>query len=360
MQASTAWASDSPRAVAQRKALEALQAAPPLAARPVLQAFWEYTAEGKVQWKDGGVPNGYVQTGDKRKQQDVWAAPEVMAARQKAESEKAAEALKGLQDEAADRALPVRRRRDFTPEEKKRLTAIPETLVREDRSLKSPEYSGRRKAHLVEQGLKTAGKAPITATEQQDQDSVRKGRGNRISSKAPAKGQDNSQSYGNQKVEIKARKLERAKLRGKPDAQHVQVHTTADILKELDSGPDKSGTGKTRENLKAYARKDREFHHSVGFFSPENPEHFIPNRFLRRADMDEIHDSDSEDESDVEEDVAPEEAETVPEVGPVSAIPPQKQEVPFPLEVAPSLPAAVGSSRKRKKKKKKPGPKVKD
>ena len=53
-------------------------------------------------------------------------------------------------------------------------------------NLKSATYNGRGKAHLVKKGLMSAGRAPITATEQQDQDSVRKGRGNRISSKAPA------------------------------------------------------------------------------------------------------------------------------------------------------------------------------
>jgi hypothetical protein len=269
----------------------------------VLQPYWELGEDGVPVWRNTMKPEGHVDTGMRKKGSPVFAAQSTVDARREQEQRGALEEQNRLSVLAAARALAPRRRRDFSHQQRTRLNTIPKLLGREDQDLRATEGStGRRKAHLVDEGLVTAGKAAITATEQMDQDSVRKARGNRISSKAPVpsgKG-DGSQSYGGQVIGIKARKIERARLRGKPDAQHIKVHRTNDILDELDSGPPVSGTGKERGTLKAYARKDREYHHEVGFHSPADPRHYIPNRFLVIPGQAEMHDSDSESDSDSE------------------------------------------------------------
>lgn len=262
----------------------------------VLQPYWELV-DGKAVWKDGAAPDGYEKVeGMTKKGAPVFRSPEArVTAEDAARREK--ERKRAERQAAVDaRSRPETRRRDFSSAERRRLASIPERLVREDDDFSSSERKGRdgRKAHLSDGGLYAAGPAPVNAAEQMDNEAKRKGRSNRVSSKAPASGEDRSERYGRKAIAIKARKLERARLRGKPDAQHVTTHTTDDILDELGQlGAD----GK----YAAYARKDREFHHAVDFLSADEPDHVIPNRFLIRDDMAEIHDSDSESESDVEE-----------------------------------------------------------
>jgi len=274
--------------------------------RQVIQLYYERTADGKIRWVDGKPPNGYVETGEKKPNgAPIFAAPAVVKANDDRQAQEEEQKRADLEARAAARAHPVTPRRNFTAAERGRLGRIPKVVVREDKALfEETGSTGRRKAHLTEKGLRTAGKATITATEQQDQDSTRKARGNRVSSKVPlpAGQQDASNKYGNQTIQIKAQKLERARLRGKEDAQHVTVKTTPEIHTELDRGPEESDTGKTRDKLKGFAKRDREVHHIVDFRSPEDSENYIPNRFLMRDDMDEIHDSDSELESDEETD----------------------------------------------------------
>lgn len=269
----------------------------------VLQPFWELGPDGKVVWKDGSVPKGHIDTGRKKPPSGapIYAAPEALKESKKEEVRAEEAEIAPYRQEALARAIPERSRSKFSDKERRRLAALPKKLVREDDDLQAETgKTGRRKAHLIDRGLATAGRAPITATEQMDQESVRKGRGNRISSKAPVVGQDRSQNYGAQEIGIKAQKLERARLRGKDDAQHVKVHTPSEIQEELDAGPEQSDTGKPKGVLKGFARKDREYHHEVGFFSPEDRRNYIPNRFLVTPGRDEIHDSDSESESEDE------------------------------------------------------------
>jgi hypothetical protein len=254
-----------------------------------IQPYWLYQEGSKPKWVDGKVPEGYVSVGENEKGQPIWAPTNVAkllaeAKVAKEEEERVAEEeyFADLERVAEKRARAPTRRRDFSKTEKERLAKIPVLLEREDRAPHSEEgdvddHKKRRGAHLFARGLRTAGTADITATEQQDAKSTRKGYGNRISSKAPVKtGEtDRSQTYGKHIIKIKARKLERARLRGKPDAQHVQVRRTEEILKELDAGPNLSSTGKPRGELKAYALKDREYHHRVDFFSAQDPEYYI-------------------------------------------------------------------------------------
>lgn len=272
----------------------------------IVQPYWEHNPNGKPVWKNGRPPDGYEPTGAKKGGQDVFAPADQVRRMREEEALKREAEMETARKKVSDRALPPRRRRDFGFDERNRLDSLPHRVVREDHNLAAETgTTGRRKAHLVKEGLETAGSAPISATEQMDQDSVRKERGNRISSKAPAGSEDRSQSYGRQTVAIKARKLERARLRGKPDAQHVSVRTTREIGAELDQGPVSSDTGKSRSLLKGFATKDREFHHIVDFHSVEDRRNYIPNRFLVRPDKPEVHDSDSDSESEAELELAP-------------------------------------------------------
>jgi len=281
-------------------------------ARQVLQPFWELGHDGKVTWVNGAAPEGYQRTERTRKGSPVFAHPDVMEGQRQASEREAADKQDQLRRAAEARAVPKTRRRDIPRDARRRLDAMPELLVREDHDLRSTTgQTGRRKAHLTDKGLMAPGGAPIAAAEQMNQDSVRKERGNRISSKAPVgRGEDRSQSYGGQRIGIKARKLERARLRGKPDAQHVRTLTTDEIVGELDR--DRTIDREDRQKFQSYARKDREYHSVVDFHSPEDPGHFIPPRFLK-YDGHDMHDSDSEAESDDDEEPAPHES-TAPRI----------------------------------------------
>ncbi|MBN3582667.1 hypothetical protein JYB64_09760 [Algoriphagus aestuarii] len=277
-----------------------------------IQCVWIVNDEGNVVWlhksNQAIEEEGYVRTEKKKGSQFIYAKKEKVEDDNAAKEREEAEQLEEYRRREAERQLPTTRRRDFSKKDKSRLSRIPKITTREDDNLRAKKgsFNNRGKAHLTDKGLHSAGKTPISATEQQDQDSVRKGRGNRISSKAPLpenKQVDNSQSYGGERISIKARKLERARLRGKPDAQNVNVKTTSEIQDELQKGNAISDTGKTRRELKAYASKDREVHHIVDFRSAEDPEHYIDNRFLILPDGTEQHDSDSESDSDSEEEV---------------------------------------------------------
>jgi len=337
------------------------------ASAPVVQAFWNLAPSGKTVWVDGAAPkSGYSDSGKRKgadQSQIVWVSDEVKVALEKTKSEEQEKLKAPLRVKHADRSRPTTRRRDFSEGEKTRLATIPKVLTREDSTPKAKTNSrGQGKAHLVDKGLKTAGTVPLTATEQQDQLSPNKGRGNRISSKAPVtKGKDTSNAYGTGgSFSIKARKLERARLRGKPDAQNVRVHTTDEIVSELDKGPAKTASGKDRETLKAFAKKDREFHHSVDFHSPDDPDFYIPNRFLIRDDMDEIHDSDSESESEdeAEDSVVESAVDLKEEVEPTNESV-QDEVKDTALNTVTSTPALVtpasGNGKKKRKKKNKSG-----
>jgi hypothetical protein len=384
----------SPRMTAQRQALHAAvgSLAGPAAARPaseatkslrplavssqtVLQAFWKETAKG-VEWVNAPNPTtGYVDTGRTRRGQTIWKSialkesEDKVALEKKAkEEEKEKERQKELEKEKerkksllvekhVKRSRPKTSRSAFSKQEKERLATIPKVLTRGDDNPTSTKNSrGQGKAHLVSKGLKTAGEKTLTATEQQDQLSPNKGQGNRISSTAPlTTGTDRANTYGTGGgFSIKAKKLERARLRGKPDAQNVRVHTTGEILGELDKGPKETASGKKRETLKAFARKDREFHHSVDFHSPDDQEFYIPNRFLIRDDMPEIHDSDSESESEDEaEDPIFEPAVDLKEETEVADEEVQDEEKDTALDTVSATPALVtpvsGGARKKKR-----------
>jgi hypothetical protein len=189
------------------------------------------------------------------------------------------------------------------------LAATPEFTERQDDDFTSRARGKGRdgyKAHLTDAGLETAGKARVEAHEQMDNDAPKKGRSNRVSVKAPATGEDRSETYGANQIRIKIRKLARAQLRGKLDAQNVRIISTAGIVGELNAAHRaRKISTEDRNKYINYAKKDREYHLEVDFLTAENTGFVIADRFIIRPDGSQIHDSDSESESDTEDDQQP-------------------------------------------------------
>ncbi len=247
------------------------------ASGPVIQRYYQYTATGGVEFILGSVPKGYVELGKTSKGIPIYGPPPSTAA---------------PEEESKEAEPPLRRRRDFSRAERNRLASIPKVTTREDHDFTAKKgKTGQNKSQLTENGLKPAGGTNISSIEQLDQDSDRKYRGNLISSKSPLPSgqEDRSQVYGGGRevLGIKARKLERARLRGKPDAQRNEVITNSEILSEIGS----SGLGREdKARFRAYALKDREL----------QTRGKLAKRFLILPDGSQIHDSDSESDSEDE------------------------------------------------------------
>lgn len=106
-------------------------------------------------------------------------------------------------------------------------------------------------------------------------------------------------------VILKARKLMRAKLKGKVDAAGPQVHTTNDLVRQINAEKMAAPAGsdaatnleKDATTTKGYARRDAEVH----------AEGTVPRRFLTYSDDPQPHVSDSDSGSDVETDYSEDE-----------------------------------------------------
>lgn len=264
-------------------------------ARAPIQLY--YDKDGK--WVDGAPPKGWKQlSGFSGKASVRWAPPEEAEAhevKQKEEEE--------IRDPRSARNVELRRqamagRARPSAEE---VRATPERLVREDHNFASTRNQrGHKKAFLGAAGLHPAGKKQVSAAAHMNAESGNKEKSNRISFKKPveAEEEDGSQQYGGaaQTLTLKARKLVRAKRRGKADAQHVTIHSTDAIDRQLRQ--DRRLSGADRGKFRGWAQKDREYQAEVDFVDPEENEHYIPPRFLVMPDGQEIHDSDSESEDE--------------------------------------------------------------
>ncbi len=275
--------------------------------QPVLQRYWYAEKAGsKAIWETGQPPEGAIQDGDRTKKgQPIYLKPDAQA-QEAARQQELHDAMVARENE---RAGPRRLRRNFTPKMRAALAATPEFTERQDDDFTSRARGKGRdgyKAHLTDAGLETAGKAQVEAHEQMDNDAPKKGRSNRVSVKAPATGEDRSETYGANQIRIKIRKLARAQLRGKRDAQNVRIISTDGIVGELNAAHRaRKISTEDRNKYINYAKKDREYHLEVDFLTAENTGFVIADRFIIRPDGSETHDSDSESESDTENEQQP-------------------------------------------------------
>ncbi|THD35601.1 MAG: DUF4157 domain-containing protein [Sphingomonas sp.] len=262
----------------------------------VLQPYLEEMADGNRQYRAGLAPPTHKVVGTTAAGEQIYTHQDVLNQRAAA-AQQQKQQRKALRREIRNRAIPETRRRDFTVAAKASIAATPELVTREDTNLRRTTGDwGQRKAHLTDRGLVTAGNVKISAAGQMNQQSADKPRGNRVSAKGPVVGAkpDNSQGYGGEVIGIKTRKIERARQRGKPDAQHIRTRTTNDILAELDAAALSQGD---RNAYKAMAKKDREHHVVVDAVAADDEDNYIPSRFLKYQGHD-VHDSDSEADSD--------------------------------------------------------------
>lgn len=175
------------------------------------------------------------------------------------------------------------------------LAGIPLILTRKDTNFENVKNRhGQGKAHLTASGLEPAGLTAITHEEQLDQGSTNKGTSNLVSFTGPNPIR-NGTLYGSADapvLEVKTKKIARAKLKGKPDAQHIEVYTSSQI----------QGDSLVRANSQAtsYARKDDE--HQVRISLPTGggtaaiPSRFLRGGMYRGAPLVDQHDSDSDDD----------------------------------------------------------------
>jgi hypothetical protein len=185
------------------------------------------------------------------------------------------------------------------------LAAIPRVVTREDYDLRARKNrEGLNKAMLTEQGLQAAGRTHVTASAHEDSANRLKPRSDRISTKGPVVDErvgDESNHYGgahHQVLRIKTRKIERARLRGKPDAQHLTVQTPAELKRELNREELRPGD---RQKYKNWVDKDREHHVRVASEPGEEaPRGVIAPRFLHGPGFPDLHDSDSDSDSAAE------------------------------------------------------------
>ncbi len=205
----------------------------------------------------------------------------------------------GVSQEEKERLREIQRQKDLRREKREerenRLRGVPRTVTRTDRNFPSTTNSrGLGKAHTVPEGLAPAGRTPIPSHEQLQQDSPHKGSSNLVSFTGPSP-INGGQVYGGEdreKLIVKLRKLARAKERKKVDSTHLNVKTSSDLLSDSTIGGDKK--------LSAFTRKDDE--HQVRISSPEDgPLRTIPPRFLIGPGFPDIHDSDSESDSESED-----------------------------------------------------------
>ncbi|MBC6996664.1 hypothetical protein QWY85_08885 [Neolewinella lacunae] len=204
----------------------------------------------------------------------------------------------GVSPEEKERLQEIQRQKDLRrqrrEEREERLQRVPPTVTRTDRNFPSTTNSrGLGKAHTVPEGLAPAGRTPIPSSEQLQQDSPYKGSSNLVSFTGP-RPINGGQVYGGEgreELTVKLRKLARAKERGKVDSSHLEVKTSSDLLRDPTIGGD--------QRLSGFTRKDDE--HQVRISSPEDgPLRTIPPRFLIGPGFPNIHDSDSESDSDSE------------------------------------------------------------
>lgn len=199
------------------------------------------------------------------------------------EQKREAEILKAKQE----KQLAEAQRLQLLEEREARLKRIPLVVKRSDRNFREPQNSRKQgKAHITERGLAPAGRVSVTTKEHLDQKSIHKGESDLISFTGPNP-DHGGQKYGGENAEIlevKARKIARAKEKGKMDAQNLEVITSKEILDQVHD-----------ERLHAYARKDDE--HQIRVKQPNEGELLvIPKRFLKGAGFADQHDSDSEDD----------------------------------------------------------------
>ena len=179
-------------------------------------------------------------------------------------------------------------------------------VVRTDRNFDNTTNSrGQGKSHRLKDGsLAPAGDHEVSAIEQLNQDSPHKGQSNRSSFTGPKA--DNPQSYGpsdeRQSVTFKLRKYQRAKLKGKDDAQQGRALSYREVRDEIRNDKSHYAQQKTEQDTTRrqaalnYARSDAE-HQFIGT---------IPRRFLKYSDDassdDSGYDSDSDSEPTEDED----------------------------------------------------------
>lgn len=210
--------------------------------------------------------------------------------------EEARERIREQEESARLRQEEARRREAREKEDRRNrrkvLVKVPRRITRSDRNFaKKTNRRGQGKAHLVDTGLAPAGRTPIPASEQLDQDSPNKGTSNRISFTGPNP-IEGGQQYGPeeaQQLTVKARKLMRARWKGKKDAQDLQVFTSSELSQEVASHPEV-------DKLRRFIRKDDEHQVLV-----QGPRWIIPNRFLIGPGGEETHDSDSESETELDD-----------------------------------------------------------
>ncbi len=163
---------------------------------------------------------------------------------------------------------------------------LPRRVIRHDRDFASRTNNrGQGKAYRVGQDLRPAGDIAVTATEQLHQDSPNKGRSNRISfaSQRAADANDYSRGGRDPSVQFKFRKWQRARIKGKGDAQGFRALSTAEVL----DGIRNNGTKDQQRSARNFANKDGE-HQTVGR---------VPARFLQwQGQAPGGYDSDSDDE----------------------------------------------------------------
>ncbi|QNU66053.1 hypothetical protein EHE19_014345 [Ruminiclostridium herbifermentans] len=197
--------------------------------------------------------------------------------------EKKAIARQKRAEEEELKAQEAAKKRQQILERERQLSGIPLIVTRRDKDFRNPQNRrGQGKAHITEHGLAPAGRIAVTAEEQLDQTSINKGESDRISFTGPK--QNDGVIYGDQEIEVKLRKIARAKIKGKKDAQHLEVFTSKMLLDRVRD-----------DRLRGYVRRDDE--HQVRVAQPEKGELLtIPARFIRGSGFMEQHDSDSEDE----------------------------------------------------------------
>lgn len=158
---------------------------------------------------------------------------------------------------------------------------VPSELTRRDHDFSKPiNRDGQGKAHLTSTGLAPAGRVSIKPSDHLHQDHPNKGQSNLISFTGP-KPIGGGQVYGPKTIYVKTKKIARAKKRGKPDAQHLEIYTSSDIL------ADENAT-------RAFVKKDDE--HQIRVLSKSDQLGEINFRFLKSEDLGipDLHDSDSD------------------------------------------------------------------
>lgn len=259
---------------------ETLQVAPPVVGGGVLQMV-KY-----LRHTNGQVSS--VADGHKKKPKEKWVDE---AAFINATSKRGA-----ASEEEEQRLIAERAKKQALRDRKVQLAPYPRAITRSDNNFARETNSrGAGKAHLTDQGLAAAGGTAIPSTEQLLQNSPNKGTSNLISFTGPNP-RNGGQQYGAAAaptLTLKARKLMRARIKGKPDAQHLDVITSAALMGLAGGVAPKSES----QRLQGYVTTDDE--HQVRVNPVDGVEKpVIAPRFMRLPNGTESHDSDSESEDD--------------------------------------------------------------